>query len=98
MSTLKMMGYVMAKLKKQIEYDKDIRDKFHLGDYYDIASITVHIYGYYDGELTFKVPITGDERCMYTKTFCKYMGFSGEMTLYWLLKYGHKLPRHIHQL
>lgn len=91
------MVYVMAKRKRR-EYIKDVRDKFPLGEYHDLASITVHMYGAYKGVLSFKVPSTGDDRCLYTKTFCKYMGFSDELRFYWLMLYGYKLPRYIHQL
>ncbi len=78
---------------------KDIRNRYNLGEYHSLASIKcVSSYGINKGCIFYKVLSTGDEKCIYTETFCHYLGMSDEDTCFWLLKYGKKLPTHVSQL
>ncbi len=77
---------------------KDIRKMYPLGEYHNDAKISQIVGGHYDGSIVYTIPKTGEEKSMYTETFCKYLGMSGEETAFWILKYGIILPKHIHQL
>ncbi len=72
---------------------EDIRSLFDLCEYHDKAEIMKTRNGF----ITFKVTRTGD-MFVRTETFCKALGATEEFTLYWILKYGKFLPKHISKL
>jgi hypothetical protein len=74
----------------------DVKERFPLGEHGD----GVHIF-HHESHIQLSRSLTYEVRGRFTLstlTFCELAGMDEETTVWWLLKYGDKLPMHLHQL